>query len=64
VVPANRYTQDEITEFFVAAPAFAGHEKAVRGFHASAKVNSRHLILPIEQYQTLGDFGENQRHFH
>jgi alkylresorcinol/alkylpyrone synthase len=58
VVPPNRYSQDEITEVFVAAPAFAGHEKAVRGFHASAKVNSRHLILPIEQYQTLGDFRE------
>jgi alkylresorcinol/alkylpyrone synthase len=58
VVPPHRYTQDEITEFFVAAPTFAGHEKVVRGLHASAKVGSRHLILPIEQYQTLGDFGE------
>jgi alkylresorcinol/alkylpyrone synthase len=30
----------------------------VRGLHASAKVNSRHLIMPIDQYLTLGDFGE------
>ena len=43
---------------FVAVPAFAGYEQVVRGLHASAKVNSRHLILPIDQYLTLGDFGE------
>jgi alkylresorcinol/alkylpyrone synthase len=58
VLPPNRYSQDEITETFVAAPAFAGHEKVVRGLHASAKVKGRHLILPLEKYQTLGDFGE------
>jgi alkylresorcinol/alkylpyrone synthase len=58
VVPPNRYSQDEITEAFIAVPAFAGHEKIVRGLHASSKVRSRHLILPLEQYPTLGDFGE------
>ena len=58
VVPPNRYTQDEITDTFVAVPGFAGYEQVVRGLHASAKVNSRHLILPIEQYLTLSDFGE------
>ena len=50
--------QDEITETLVAVPAFAGYEQVVRGLHASAKVNSRHLIMPIDQYLTLGDFGE------
>jgi alkylresorcinol/alkylpyrone synthase len=58
VVPPNRYSQDEITEAFVKVPGFAGFEKVVRGLHASAQVNSRHLILPIDQYLTLGDFGE------
>ena len=58
VVPPNRYTQAEITETLVAVPAFAGYEQVVRGLHASAKVNSRHLIMPIDQYLTLGDFGE------
>jgi alkylresorcinol/alkylpyrone synthase len=58
VVPPNRYSQDEITDAFIAVPAFAGHEKIVRGLHASSKVRSRHLILPLEQYPTLGDFGE------
>lgn len=58
VVPPNRYTQAEITETLVAVPAFAGYEQVVRGLHASAKVNSRHLIMPIDQYLTLDDFGE------
>src|SRR5215207_2996771 len=58
VVPPNRYTQEEITDAFVEVPGFAGFEEVVRGLHASAKVNSRHLILPIEKYLSLGDFGE------
>jgi len=58
VVPPNRYTQAEITETLVAVPAFAGYEQVVRGLHASAKVNSRHLITPIDQYLRLDDFGE------
>jgi alkylresorcinol/alkylpyrone synthase len=58
VVPPNRYSQDEVTDAFVAVPGFAGYEQVVRGLHASAKVRSRHLILPIDQYPTLGDFGE------
>ena len=35
----------------------------MRGLHASAKVNSRHLILPIDQYLTLSDFGETNELF-
>jgi alkylresorcinol/alkylpyrone synthase len=58
VVPPNRYSQEEITDAFLAVPAFSGHEKAVRGLHASAKVDARHLILPIDRYQTLDDFSE------
>jgi alkylresorcinol/alkylpyrone synthase len=58
VVPPNQYSQDEITDAFVNAPGFAGFEQVVRGLHTNAKVNSRHLILPIEQYLSLGDFGE------
>ncbi|HKH50495.1 MAG TPA: type III polyketide synthase, partial [Mycobacterium sp.] len=58
VVPPNRYSQDEITDTFVATPGFDGFEQVVRGLHSSAKVNSRHFILPIEKYLSLGDFGE------
>lgn len=58
VVPPNRYSQDEITDTFLAAPGFAGYEQVVRSLHTSAKVDSRHFILPIEKYQSLGDFDE------
>src|SRR4029453_4834644 len=47
----------------ITVPAFAGHEKIVRGLHASSKVRGRHLILPLEQYPTLGDFGETNNLF-
>jgi alkylresorcinol/alkylpyrone synthase len=57
-LPPYRYSQDELTEFFLGIPDFAGYEDIVRQLHASAKVNSRHLALPIETYPKLNDFGE------
>ena len=57
-LPANRYSQAEITEAFLDFPAFAGHEDIVRSLHRSAKVGHRHLVLPIEAYTGLNDFGE------
>ena len=57
-LPPNRYSQAEITEAFLKFPAFAGHEKIVRSLHSSAKVGHRHLVLPIEAYPGLNDFGE------
>lgn len=56
-LPANRYSQAEITDVFVTFPGFAAHEDAVRALHRSAKVNNRHLVLPLEQYVDLVDFG-------
>jgi alkylresorcinol/alkylpyrone synthase len=63
VVPPHRYSQDEITDTFVAAPGFDRYEQVVRGLHSSAKVNSRHFVLPIEKYLSLGDFGETNHLF-
>ncbi len=63
VVPANRYTQQQITDMFVEVPAYAGFEKILRSVHASANVDTRHTILPMEDYLTLSDFGETNNLF-
>ena len=63
MVPPNRYSQDEIADTLASVPGFAGYEQVVRGLHAGAKVKGRHLILPIDQYLTLGDFGDTNHLF-
>jgi alkylresorcinol/alkylpyrone synthase len=58
VLPPHRYTQNEITQVLLGLPGHEGLEEPIRRLHASAKVNSRNLVLPIEEYPLLSDFGE------
>jgi alkylresorcinol/alkylpyrone synthase len=57
-LPPSRYTQSEITDSLVELPGLNEHQEIVRRLHAGAKVNSRHLVLPLEQYPQLTDFGD------
>lgn len=58
VVPEFRYPQQEITDAF--ARVISGErfdELLLRRFHANAGVQHRNLVLPLDKYADLEDFG-------
>jgi alkylresorcinol/alkylpyrone synthase len=62
-LPPHRYSQDELTDAFIEFPGLKDHEAIVRRMHAGAKVNARHLVLPLENYHALADFDETNEIF-
>ncbi|WP_197381683.1 type III polyketide synthase [Mycolicibacterium mengxianglii] len=57
-LPSRRYHQDEVTDALLTVPGYAQQAPFVRAVHESAKVSSRHMVLPLEDYAQLTDFGD------
>jgi alkylresorcinol/alkylpyrone synthase len=60
VLPANRYTQAELTAVF--APIIArtdSHHAVIERMHGNSGVQTRYTALPIERYADLGTFRES-----
>lgn len=58
-LPEHTYPQEQITDAFVDVIARRSvDERLLRRLHANAGVRQRSLVLPLEQYGTLGGFGE------
>jgi alkylresorcinol/alkylpyrone synthase len=58
VLPPHRYTQSEVTQAVLDFPGYEDFGELVQKVHESAQVNTRYLVLPLEDYPKLTDFGE------
>ncbi len=64
VLPEHRYSQAEITTAFLDTMLRGvADEAVVRRLHANARVESRHLALPLERYGRLESFTESNDAF-
>jgi alkylresorcinol/alkylpyrone synthase len=63
-LPPHRYPQEQITDAFAAVISRgAMDERLMRRLHANAGVQHRHLLMPLEDYGTLEDFGQANDRF-
>src|SRR5579875_1362484 len=56
-LPEHRYPQAAISEMFASLLADPSRAALMHRLHASAGVQARHLVLPLDDYRELTDFG-------
>jgi alkylresorcinol/alkylpyrone synthase len=60
ILPEHRHRQEEITESFATTLVEGTVDRGVvERFHRNACVETRHTVLPLEEYARLGDFGRS-----
>ncbi|BBX04692.1 type III polyketide synthase [Mycolicibacterium moriokaense] len=57
-LPPHRYSQREITDALIELGGWEAFTDVLHSLHKSAKVDSRHFVLPFEDYVGLTDFGD------
>jgi alkylresorcinol/alkylpyrone synthase len=63
-LPVNTYPQQAITDLFAPLVAPDPRRQALmRRMHASARVATRHLVLPLEEYRDVLTFGQTNDRF-
>jgi alkylresorcinol/alkylpyrone synthase len=63
-LPPHRYPQGQITDAFVEVIAQRSvDERLLRRLHQNTGVRHRHLVMPLEEYGTLEDFGQANDRF-
>ncbi|MDN5796984.1 MAG: type III polyketide synthase [Intrasporangium sp.] len=59
VLPEHRHSQARLTRAVADMLGLEGADRVtLESFHANAGVSERYLVMPIERYAELGDFGE------
>ena len=63
-LPAHSYAQQAITDMLAPMVAHDPRKQALmRRMHASSRVDTRHLVLPLEQYRDALTFGQTNDRF-
>lgn len=63
-LPAHRYAQQDITDVLAPMVAHDPRKQALmRRMHASSRVATRHLVLPLEEYRDALTFGQTNDRF-
>jgi alkylresorcinol/alkylpyrone synthase len=63
-LPPNRYSQQAITDLLAPMVAHDPRKQALmRRMHASSRVATRHLVLPLEEYRDALTFGQTNDRF-